>query len=120
MKKYLILSLIIISAFALANAKPRYSCSATIRKMQQDTLSDYTGKYELSRNKSLYVTLAIEKGSLVVTQSWDNTQKHLDHLNGDNYIVSGIGWSVQFVRGTDKKVTQMIVSSADTWIKVKN
>jgi hypothetical protein len=120
MKKHLIISLIISSAFALANAKPPHSFSATVSKMKQDTLSDYTGKYELSRNKSLYVTLTIEKGSLVVTQSWDNTQKHLDHLNGDNYIVSGIGWSVQFVRGTDKKVTQMIVSSADTWNKVNN
>ncbi|HVV56400.1 MAG TPA: hypothetical protein VHC47_13790 [Mucilaginibacter sp.] len=120
MKKHLIFTLLTCATVAIADAAPRLQQVTSVEKIRQDSLTEYTGKYELSRDTNLYVTIVIENNSLVATQSWDNAHKQLEHLNGDNFIVSGIGWSVQFVRGDDKRVARFIISAKDVWNKVSN
>ncbi|MGN6638962.1 MAG: hypothetical protein ACTHJ8_08620 [Mucilaginibacter sp.] len=120
MKRHLIFSLLIIAVFTTIKASARFKPNTTIHKTQQDSLVEYTGKYELSRDTSLFVVLRIKDKHLVATQSWDNVEKYLNHLNGDNFIIAGYGWSVQFVRGDDKKVAKIIVSAKDVWNKVRN
>ncbi|HEY9003383.1 MAG TPA: hypothetical protein VIM89_18650 [Mucilaginibacter sp.] len=118
MKRHLILSLSLIVASFAVKASPRFTFNTIISGFHQDALTDYTGKYELSRDTNLYVIIKIQDGALVATQSWDKVEKHLDHLNGDNFIIAGQGWSVEFVRGGDKKVAKLIVSAKDVWNKV--
>jgi len=120
MKKHVIFyALILLDSFCIL--MPRHGAASTLRHIVQDSLTAYTGKYELKRgDQVLYINVSTEKGTLVGTQSWDGSKKYLDHLSGDNFIVAGAGWSVKFIRDKDKKVSQMVVSGTDTWIKIKS
>jgi hypothetical protein len=120
MKKYLVLCLLLVSA-CICNAASNHLpiVSTTIN---QDSLNAYEGKYMMKRNnETFYITLTLEKGVLVVTESWgDGLKKYLERLSGDNFLVTGLGWSAEFKRDKDKKITQLIVSGIDTWNRVEN
>ena len=67
-----------------------------------------------------YLNLSLEDGELIGTQLWDNQKMSLKHLSGDSFIVSGLDWSVKFIRDKNGKVIQVLVMGKDVWTKVKS
>lgn len=122
MKKYFILTLlfvVLLGSYCTAASQP--DSTKPLVKTAQDSLSVYTGKYEMKHDgQTMNVTITLENGALVALQSWDGLKKYLDHLKGDNFIVAGIGWSVEFKRDKNNKITGMLISGTDTWTRVDN
>lgn len=88
---------------------------------QADSLLAYIGKYQKDFNGTIfYLSLSVENGELVGTQLWDKQKMAIKHLSGDNFIVSGLDWSVKFIRDKEGKVTQVVVMGKDAWTKVKS
>jgi hypothetical protein len=121
MKKYLVIYLLLVSV-GICQATSNHLPAVSTTKSNQDSLAAYEGKYMMKRNnETFYIALTLEKGVLVITESWgDKLKKYLERLNGDNFLVTGLGWSVEFKRDKDKKITQMIVSGIDTWNRVES
>lgn len=121
MKTYLTLALLLVflqNGFC-KTAFPIKICT-NICKSKTDSLTIYTGKYQKDFNGTLfYLSLSVENGELVGTQLWDNQKLSIKHLSGDNFIVSGLDWSVKFIRDKEGKVTQVVVMGKDAWNKVK-
>lgn len=92
----------------------------SIDKRQKDPLTEYTGKFKIDLKKGPAVLeIAVVNGELVATQLWDGEKVLLKHLSGDSFIVAGFDWSAKFLRGKDKKVTEILVMGTDHWMKVK-
>ena len=114
MKKVLILLLFFISMQTMAATVKINGALAPA-----DTLEQYAGRYKLTQGaNAVYLNIYVENGKLTSKQVWDGQIKPLDHLNGDNFIVSIVGWSVKFIRDKNRKVVQMQVRGHDMWTKV--
>lgn len=120
MKKYLILALLFIfSQNGFCELKLKIGKSTSCYCISLDSLADYTGKFQKDFNgKVFYISFSVENEELVGTQLWDNQKMALKHLSGDNFIVSGLDWSVKFIRDKEGKVIQVIVMGKDAWNKV--
>jgi hypothetical protein len=121
MKTYLTLSLLFVffqNGFCKTTSPIK--TSTNICGSITDSLTIYTGKYQKDFNGTLfYLSIAVENGELVGTQLWDNQKLSIKHLSGDNFIVSGLDWSVKFIRDKQGKVTQVVVMGKDAWTKIK-
>jgi hypothetical protein len=94
---------------------------ANVATRQQDSLSVYTGKYQMVQGKgTFYVIVTVVDGQLVANATWDGSKLLLKHLTGDSFIVSGLDWSIKLMRDSDKNVTQMVVRGTDYWTKMKS
>ena len=121
MKTYLTLSLL-FAFFQNGFCKTAFPIKMSINfcERKADSLAAYTGKYQKDFNGTLfYLNFSVENGELVGTQLWDNQKLAVKHLSGDNFIVSGLDWSVKFIRDKEGKVTQVMVMGKDLWTKVK-
>ena len=95
--------------------------SPVINQSNQSELAIYTGKYQMKRNgNNLFIAISSEAGELYLTSLWDNQKNAIKHLSGDNFIMLGNDWSVKFIRGKDKNITQVVVMGTDYWTKVKS
>lgn len=94
-----------------------------IKPSQQNRVSGtnaYTGKYQKeSDGKIFYLNFFLEKGQLIAQQAWDKRKMMIKPLSGDNFIVSGLDWSVQFIRNKAGEVRQVVVMGKDTWTKLQ-
>jgi hypothetical protein len=87
---------------------------------QADSLNIYTGKYQMIQGKgTFYVIVNVVEGQLVANATWDGSKLLLKHLTGDSFIVSGLDWSIKFIRDKDKNIAQMLVRGTDYWTKMK-
>ncbi|RYE22085.1 MAG: DUF3471 domain-containing protein [Sphingobacteriaceae bacterium] len=122
MKTYLTLALLLVF-FQNGFCKPVITIKKSTNPCRStaDSLAAYTGKYQKDFNGTVfYLSLSVENGELVGTQLWDNQKLSIKHLSGDNFIVSGLDWSVKFIRDKEGKVTQVVVMGKDTWTRVKS
>lgn len=89
---------------------------------QQRSLAEYAGKYRLNKpgGPAPILGVSVVDSALVFTQLWDGKKMPVKHLSGDNFIVEGLDWSVQFIRGADKNITEVLVMGSDHWVKVKS
>jgi hypothetical protein len=90
---------------------------------QQSPMAEYAGKYQLNKpgGPAPLLLVTVNYSSLVFTETWDhNKTMPVKHLSGDNFIVEGLDWSVQFVRDKNKNITEVVVMGKDHWVKVKN
>lgn len=94
-----------------------------IKPLQQNRVSGtnaYTGKYQKeSDGKIFYLNFFLEKGQLTAQQAWDKRKMMIKPLSGDNFIVSGLDWSVKFIRNKAGEVSQVVVMGKDTWTKLQ-
>jgi len=122
MKKYLTLTLLFIFLQnRFCKADPKSERSTTFYENITDSVTAYTGKYQKDFNGTMfYLEISLEDGELIGTQLWDNQKMSLKHLSRDNFIVSGLDWSVKFTRDKEGKVTQVQVMGKDLWTKVKS
>lgn len=121
MKTYLTLALpLVLLQNGFCKTAIQIKKSTTSCRSIADSLAAYTGKFQKDFNGTLfYLSLSVENGELVGTQLWDKQKMALKHLSGDNFIVSGLDWSVKFIRDKEGKVTQVLVMGKDLWTKVK-
>ncbi len=121
MKKYLTLTLLFIFLQnGFCKAGPKSERSTSFCRTKADSLTAYTGKYQKDFNGTLfYLSFSLENAELTGTQLWDNQKMALKHLSGDNFIVSGLDWSVKFIRDKEGKIIQVLVMGKDLWTKVK-
>lgn len=82
-------------------------------------LQVYTGRYQKTvKEQTNYVDVTEMKDALVITASWDQYEKPLWYLNGDNFMVKGFGWSIKFNRGHNKQVNGLMMTGDGLWRKV--
>ena len=118
-KTYLIIALASTLTHVSFDAKA-VSNSKIVTKPVQDSLAAYYGKYEMKRgSNAFYIQVTSENGELIFTELWDKQKKQLKHLSADSYIVSGLDWSVKFLRDKDGKVKEVVVMGTDHWLKVE-
>ncbi|MDB5086867.1 MAG: hypothetical protein JWR09_861 [Mucilaginibacter sp.] len=122
MKKILLLTaLLFLIATAFCKALPLKPVTISTDERQKDPLTDYTGKFKIDLKRGpAILEIAVVNGELVATQLWDGEKVLLKHLSGDSFIVAGFDWSAKFLRGKDKKVTEILVMGTDHWMKVKD
>ncbi|SHM02146.1 hypothetical protein [Mucilaginibacter sp. OK098] len=121
MKKILLFTAILfLITTTFCKALPLKPVTISTDKRQKDPLIDYTGKFKIDLKKGPAVLeIAIVNGELVATQLWDGEKVLLKHLSGDSFMVAGFDWSAKFLRGKDKKVTEILVMGTDHWMKIK-
>ncbi|MXV50767.1 hypothetical protein GS399_07260 [Pedobacter sp. HMF7647] len=120
MKKSLILTAIIVFASYAFSKSAMAHAASVVAISQADSLTAYTGKYEKDFNgKTFYLEIFLKDGVLVGKQLWDNQEMALKHLDGDNFTVPGIDWSVKFLRDASGLVDQVLVMGTDYWKRVK-
>jgi len=121
MKKILLFTaLLFLITTAFCKALPLKSVTISTAKRQNDPLTDYTGKFKIDLKRGPAVLeIAVVNGELVATQLWDGEKVLLKHLSGDSFMVAGFDWSAKFLRGKDKKVTEILVMGTDHWMKIK-
>lgn len=121
MKTYLTLALLLVflqNRFCKTASTIKTSTNSC--RSIADSLAAYIGKYQKDFNGTIfYLSLSVENGELVGTQLWDKQKMAIKHLSGNNFIVSGLDWSVKFIRDKEGKVTQVVVMGKDAWTKVK-
>jgi hypothetical protein len=90
--------------------------------IQQQSLAEFAGKYQLNRpgGPAPFLSISVVDSALVFTQLWDGKKMPVKHLSGDNFIVEGLDWSVQFMRDSNKNITEVVVMGSDHWVKVKS
>lgn len=122
MKNYLTFVLLFIflkNGFCKTNHKSEIKTA--VYEIRIDSLTEYLGKFQKNFNGTVfYISFSLEDKELVGTQLWDNQKMALKHLSGDNFIVSGLDWSVKFIRDKEGKVIQVVVMGKDAWTKVKS
>lgn len=113
MKKYIALTILILVALTLI-------CRVVFKQeLKPDELNDYTGRYQMqTRGKPVYVDITINKGELMLTNSWDGYTRYLGYLNQDNFIEKGFGWSVKYVRDRQNYITEILAFGTEHWIKI--
>ena len=122
MKKYLTIPLLFIFLHnGFCKPYPQSEKSTSFCRIKADSLDAYTGKFQKDFNGTMfYLNFSLENGELIGTQLWDNQKMAIKHLSGDSFIVSGLDWSVKFIRDKEGKVTQVVVMGKDAWTKVKS
>ena len=84
----------------------------------QDSLSDYLGKYQMTQNgQIIYADVYIENGKLAAKSS-TGTVLMLNHVSGDDFVVSKQGAAVKFIRDAANKVSQIAVMGNVVWTRV--
>lgn len=118
MKKFLILpALFILMQTALCIAFPQAN-NNKINRDKQDSLAVYTGKYQMQQGmQTIYSELYVENGKLTA-KSTDGEILTLDHLSGDDFIVSKQGLAIKFIRNGANQVSQIAVMGQIQWTKV--
>ncbi len=122
MKKYLTIPLFVIFLQnGFCKEYPKSEKSLGFCRIKADSLTAFTGKFQKDFNGMVfYLNFSLMDGELIGTQLWDNQKMSIKHLSGDNFIVSGLDWSVKFIRDKVGKVTQVQVMGKDLWTKVKS
>ena len=117
MRKYLILSaLFMLVQTVVSNALPLTNHNIALR----DSLSDYLGKYQMTQGgQIIYAEVYIENGKLTAKSSAGSILT-LEHVSGDNFIVSQQGAAIKFIRDTAHKVSQIAVMGNVVWTRVGN
>lgn len=83
--------------------------------------ADYLGKYKITvGGQDLLVEISLKNGKIWATQLWDNGASQLSYTTGDNFIANALGWPIKFIRGADKKITQMQLNDKDVFTKTGN
>jgi len=119
MKKYLMLLMFVCAQTLTAPLTMAATLKTTKAPIYAESLEQYVGRYKLMQGKTaLFLNIYEENGKLVSKQLWDGLVKPLDHVNGDNFIVTSVGWSVKFMRDAKNKVAKMQVAGHDIWTKV--
>jgi hypothetical protein len=119
MKKYLILSALFIltqTTFCLAgfSSKP----IDNIKQVQQDSLKQYTGKYRMQQGmQTTYMEIYIENGKLTGRDLSRGEVKILDHLSGDDFILSKEKVPVKFIRDKSNRVYGIAVMGNVMWTR---
>lgn len=97
-------------------ALPRTNINIT----RQDSLSDYFGKYQMTQNgQIIYADVYLENGKLTAKSS-TGTVLTLNHVSGDDFIVSKQGTAVKFIRDAANKVSQIAVMGNVVWTRLLN
>jgi len=122
MKKYLILSALFIlmqTPHCFATFPPKLIIY--IKTAQQDSLIEYTGKYQMQQGtQTVYMNVYIENGKLAGKDSASGDVKTLDHLSGDDFVLSKEKLAVKFIRDKDNQVFQIAVMGNVMWTNVDN
>jgi hypothetical protein len=119
MKKYLILLMFVCTQAFIAPSTMAASLKIKNYPIAADALEQFVGRYKLMQGTTaLFLNIYEENGKLVSKQLWDGLIKPLDHVNGDNFMVTSVGWSVKFIRDKNNKVKQMQVAGHDIWSRV--
>ncbi|HEY4324392.1 MAG TPA: DUF3471 domain-containing protein [Mucilaginibacter sp.] len=85
--------------------------------MKQDTLSQYTGKYQMQQGmQTVYADVYLEQGKLMAKAATGELLV-LDHVNGDNFIIASQHVPVKFLRDKDNKVSQVSVNGSTAWTR---
>ena len=120
MKRYVIIPVFILMQIAFIAAANTFKNACLIERLQPGGLSEYTGKYEMKQGTQTVTSdLYIENGKLTAKSS-DGGILTLDHLSGDNFVVSKQGTAIKFMRDRQNKVTQIAVSGAIAWTRTIN
>ena len=121
MKKYLILLMFVATQAFTASSTMAVSLKINTAPAHADGLEQFAGRYKLTQGTNvLFLSIYVENGKLVSKQLWDGLVRPLDHLNGDNYMVTSVGWTVKFIRDKNNKVAKMQVAGHDIWTKVSD
>lgn len=117
MKKYLILpALFMLIQITFCNAFTRVIVNR-VSYSQQDSLAAYTGKYQTQQGmQTIYADVYVENGKLTAKSSVGDVLV-LDHLSGDNFIISKQGVAVKFIRDPANKVSQISVMGNIAWTR---
>jgi hypothetical protein len=108
--KYILLLCLLITGPGVINTKA-----------QQNALSAYTGKYQMTvRGQTGYIQITVKDGDLLLNALWNGEKNVLKHLSGDNFIMQRKDWSVKFIRGKKGDVVSVLVMGTDLWTKVNN
>ena len=120
-KLQLIPALLVLLYAGVCKATVAGKYDITVHQNQQDSLGVYVGKYQSIRPKgTFYVEVALVDGQLVATATWDGSKLLFKHISGDAFIVSGLDWSIKFIRDKDNNITQMLVRGTDYWTRLKS
>jgi len=120
MRKLILLSVLIMLLGAVSSKAITPIICIGVKNIAPDSLNDYTGKYKMLQNGEMfYVTVTNVDGALIATPSWNSNKLKFNHIKGDYFIVSGLEWSVKYVRDKDNSILEMIVSGTDHWQKIK-
>jgi hypothetical protein len=118
MKKYLILSALFIlmqTTFCFAALSPKFS----VKQAQQDSLKQYTGKYQMQQGmQTNYLEVYVENGKLAGKDMSRGEVKTLDHLSGDDFILSKEKVAIKFIRDKDNKVFQIAIMGNVMWTRI--
>ncbi len=122
MKKHLLFPLLAGLAFNFLININLPNPGGSFSNQQRQSLSEYAGKYQLNKQggPAPFLGVSVVDSALVFTQLWDGKKMPVKHLSGDNFIVEGLDWSVQFVRDSNKNITEVVVMGTDHWVKVKS
>lgn len=121
MKKYLILLMFVATQTMAVTSTMAAPLTVNEAAVTAQALDQFVGRYKLMQgNTALFLNIYEEKGKLVSKQLWDGLVKPLDHVEGDNYIVTSVGWAVKFIRDKNNKVAKMQVAGHDIWTKVSD
>ncbi len=118
MKKYLIFTtLFILIESASCFAVPGFITPKTIQQ-QPDSLHEYTGKYQMLQGQQvIYADVYVENGKLTAKSSSGGVLT-LEHLSGDNFIISKQGTAIKFIRDGANNVSQIAVMGNVVWTRV--
>ena len=95
-----------------------FATSNRIINVQPDSLSDYTGKYQTQQGmQTIYANVYVVNGKLTAKSSAGDVLT-LDHLSGDNFIISTQGVAVKFLRDAANKVSEIAINGNVAWIRV--
>ena len=121
MKKYLILLMFVATQTITVTSTMAAPLTINEASVTAEALDQFVGRYKLMQGTTaLFLNIYEEKGKLVSKQLWDGLVKPLDHIEGDNYIVTSVGWAVKFIRDKNNKVAKMQVAGHDIWTKVSD
>ena len=119
MKKYLFLPALLIlvqtALFAMLPTTTEHQQSLEA----QDSLTEYTGKYQMALGMQ-YMEVYIEHGKLTGKDLQNGGIKVIDHISGDDFILSQEKIPVKFIRDRDNKVSQIAVMGNVMWTKVND
>jgi hypothetical protein len=120
MKKYLILpAMFIIAGTSLRPSIASANIIKTITCHQPDSLAVYTGKYQMQQGQQIiYMEVYIQNGKLAGKDLSNGGIKILDHISGDDFILSKEKAAIKFVRNKDQRVTQIAIMGNVMWTKV--
>lgn len=83
--------------------------------------TEYLGKYKATAGaKELIIEVTLKNGKIWGTQLWDGGKSPLTYLASDNFFVNALDCPIKFVRGTDKKVNQLLLNEKQLFTKVNN